>query len=73
VKVARPVRRAAWGNGPGAIRAPRPRPTQPRQTLGRRRTHRLLNLALLCGFHHTWVHQRDLTATVTATDVTWHI
>ena len=26
----------------------------------------LLNLALLCAFHHTWVHQRDLTATVTA-------
>jgi hypothetical protein len=38
------------------------------------------NLALLCGFHPpprfaggtpTWVHQRDLTATVTAYDVTW--
>ena len=28
-RLARPVRRAAWGNGPGAIRAPRPRPTQP--------------------------------------------
>jgi hypothetical protein len=26
---ARRVRRAAWGNGPGAIPAPRPRPTQP--------------------------------------------
>jgi len=33
----------------------------------------LLNLALLCGYHHTWVHQRDLTATVTAHDVTWQI
>jgi Domain of unknown function (DUF222)/HNH endonuclease len=31
----------------------------------------LLNLALLCGYHHSWVHQRDLTATVTAHDVTW--
>jgi len=29
VRIARPVRRAAWGNGPGAIQAPRPRPTQP--------------------------------------------
>jgi len=29
VKVARRVRRAAWGNGPGAIPTPRPRPTQP--------------------------------------------
>jgi len=33
---------------------------------------RLLNLTLLCAHHHTWVHQRDLTATITATDVTWH-
>jgi hypothetical protein len=32
----------------------------------------LLNLALLCQYHHTYVHQRDLTASVTATDVTWH-
>jgi Domain of unknown function (DUF222) len=32
----------------------------------------LLNLALLCGAHHTWVHQHDLTATVTAFGVTWH-
>jgi hypothetical protein len=32
----------------------------------------LLNLALLCQHHHTHVHQRGLTATVTATDVTWH-
>jgi hypothetical protein len=31
----------------------------------------LLNLALLCAYHHTWVHQHDLTATVTAFDVTW--
>ncbi|CCH79824.1 hypothetical protein BN12_60030 [Nostocoides japonicum T1-X7] len=29
VKVALRVRRAAWGNGPGAIPTPRPRPTQP--------------------------------------------
>jgi len=28
VRAARPVRRAAWGNGSGAIPAPRPRPTQ---------------------------------------------
>jgi hypothetical protein len=28
-KPARRVRRAAWGNGPEAIPAPRPRPTQP--------------------------------------------
>jgi hypothetical protein len=32
----------------------------------------LLNLTLLCQYHHTYVHQRDLTANVTATDVTWH-
>jgi len=31
----------------------------------------LTNLALLCGYHHTWVHGHDLTATVTANDVTW--
>jgi hypothetical protein len=31
----------------------------------------LLNLALLCGYHHSWVHQHDLTADVTAHDVTW--
>ena len=40
----------------------------------------LLNLALLCGYHPpprsaggtpTWVHQHDLTAKVTAYDVTW--
>ena len=28
MRAARPVRRAAWGNGSGAIPAPRPRPTQ---------------------------------------------
>src|SRR5215468_917313 len=33
---ARRVRRAAWGNGPGAIPAPRPRPTQPRRQDARR-------------------------------------
>jgi len=32
----------------------------------------LLNLTLLCAHHHTYVHQRDLTATLTATKVTWH-
>jgi hypothetical protein len=32
----------------------------------------LANLALLCGRHHTLVHERDLTATVTAHGVTWH-
>jgi Domain of unknown function (DUF222)/HNH endonuclease len=41
----------------------------------------LLNLALLCGYHPpprsaggtpTWVHQRDLTAYLTAHDVAWH-
>ena len=31
----------------------------------------LPNLALLCGYHHSWVHQRDLTATITTHDVTW--
>lgn len=30
------------------------------------------NAALLCGRHHTLVHERDLTATVTTTGVTWH-
>jgi hypothetical protein len=33
----------------------------------------LLNGALLCGRHHTVVHQRGLTATVAATGVTWHL
>ena len=32
----------------------------------------LLNLALLCAHHHTYVHRHDLTATITAHDVTWH-
>jgi len=31
----------------------------------------LLNLALLCAYHHTYVHQHDLTATVTAFGVIW--
>ena len=33
----------------------------------------LSNAALLCGRHHTLVHQRDLTATVTDTGVTWNV
>ena len=33
VRVARRVRRAAWGNGSGAIPAPRPRPTQPENAI----------------------------------------
>jgi hypothetical protein len=32
----------------------------------------LLNAALLCPRHHTVVHERILTATVTDTGVTWH-
>ncbi len=32
----------------------------------------LLNGALLCGRHHTVVHQRALNATVTAYQITWH-
>lgn len=32
----------------------------------------LTNLALLCRRHHTHVHRHDLTATITATTVTWH-
>jgi len=32
-----------------------------------------LNLALLCGRHHTLVHRQDLTATITPTGVTWHL
>jgi hypothetical protein len=31
------------------------------------------NYALLCGRHHTLVHDKDLMATVHATDVTWHV
>lgn len=30
------------------------------------------NLALLCRRHHTYVHDKNLTATVTDTGVTWH-
>jgi Domain of unknown function (DUF222)/HNH endonuclease len=33
----------------------------------------LSNLALLCPRHHTIVHQRGYTATVTAFGVTWHL
>jgi hypothetical protein len=32
----------------------------------------LLDTALLCSGHHDHVHRHDLTATVTAHDVTWH-
>jgi len=32
----------------------------------------LSNAALLCQRHHTFVHSQELTATVTATGVTWH-
>ena len=32
----------------------------------------LTNLALLCAHHHTWVHQHDLTATITTHDATLH-
>ncbi|MFX0537161.1 DUF222 domain-containing protein [Ornithinimicrobium sp. Y1847] len=31
------------------------------------------NYALLCPRHHTWVHDNELTATVTALGVTWHL
>ena len=31
------------------------------------------NAALLCERHHTTVHTRDLTATITGTGVTWHL
>lgn len=36
-------------------------------------TSDLLNLALLCGRHHTIVHDRDLIATITPTGVSWHL
>jgi hypothetical protein len=36
-------------------------------------TTSLLTTALLCRRHHTHVHRHDLTATVTATMVTWHV
>ncbi len=32
----------------------------------------LSNLALLCRRHHVYVHEKHLTATITATGVTWH-
>ncbi|MGD8149677.1 DUF222 domain-containing protein [Ornithinimicrobium sp. Y1694] len=31
------------------------------------------NYALLCPRHHTWVHDNELTATVTTFGVTWHL
>ena len=33
----------------------------------------LTNYALLCRRHHTLVHDRDRTATVSKTGVTWHV
>ncbi len=33
----------------------------------------LSNYALLCPRHHTWVHDRGVSATVTALGVTWHL
>jgi hypothetical protein len=33
----------------------------------------LANTALLCGRHHTIVHQQGLTADITSTGVTWHV
>jgi hypothetical protein len=33
----------------------------------------LTNMALLCPRHHTIVHQKGYAATVTATEVTWHL
>jgi hypothetical protein len=33
----------------------------------------LTTMALLCRRHHTHVHRNDLTATTTATTVTWHL
>ncbi len=33
----------------------------------------LTNLALLCGRHHTHVHQHDLSATIRGGTVTWHL
>ena len=36
-------------------------------------TTSLLNAALLCSRHHDHVHRYDLTATVTAFGVTWHL
>jgi hypothetical protein len=33
----------------------------------------LSNMTLLCPRHHTIVHQKGYTTTVTATEVTWHL
>lgn len=33
----------------------------------------IANMALLCGRHHTIVHDKDLSATTDATGVTWHV
>lgn len=33
----------------------------------------ILNLALLCPRHHTLVHDKDLTATIRGSNVTWHL
>lgn len=33
----------------------------------------IANLALLCGRHHTLVHDRDVSATITGSGVTWHL
>ena len=33
----------------------------------------LSNMALLCPRHHTIVHQKGYTATITTTEVTWHL
>ncbi|WP_295699290.1 HNH endonuclease signature motif containing protein, partial [Lapillicoccus sp.] len=33
----------------------------------------IANGALLCGRHHTLVHDRDLTADIDTTGVTWHL
>ena len=33
----------------------------------------LSNMALLCPRHHTIVHQKGYTATITTSEVTWHL
>ncbi|MGD8199639.1 HNH endonuclease [Ornithinimicrobium sp. W1679] len=33
----------------------------------------LSNYALLCPRHHTWVHDKGLTATITTHGTTWHL
>ena len=43
------------------------------RALVRRRPDRPGNMALLCPRHHTIVHQKGYTATVTTTEVTWHL